>query len=136
MMNDSTQTFPATLEGLSTATQFLQSALDGAGCSEKVKTSMMVAMDEIASNIVYYSGSSEFTIELLPIENPSRLKLTFFDAGKPFDPLNEAAEPDVTLPLEKRDIGGLGLFMVKKMMDEVSYENVDGRNVLTLVKNF
>jgi len=130
------RTFPATIEGLEKATAYLREYLETRNAEPKVRSQLMICLDEIASNIVHYSGASEFTIELLPIENPSRLKLTFFDTGKPFDPLNEAAEPDVTLSAEERNIGGLGLFMVKKMMDEVSYENVGGRNALTLVKNF
>jgi len=131
MMNDSTQTFPATLEGLSTATQFLQSALDGAGCSEKVKTSMMVAMDEIASNIVYYSGAKEF--ELAVSFSDDSVRVVFADSGAAFDPLG-AEDPDISLPAEKRGIGGLGLLMVKRMMDELHYVHDGDRNVLTLVK--
>ena len=129
------RTFPATIEGLAEATAHLRAYLETRNTDPKTRSQILICLDEIASNIVNYSGASEFTIELLPIENPSRLKLMFFDTGRPYDPL-QRADPDVTLSVEERDIGGLGLFIVKKMMDEVSYENVEGKNVLTLVKSF
>lgn len=135
MADSERKTFPATVEGLKEATTYLRAYLETRNAEARVRSQLLVCLDEIASNIVNYSGASEFTIELWPIENPSRLKLIFFDAGTPYDPLKHE-DPDVTLSAQERDIGGLGLLMVKKMMDEVSYENVDGRNVLTLVKNF
>ena len=65
---------------------------------------------------------------------PERLELTFIDKGIPYNPL-ENKDPDVTLDIEKRKIGGLGIFLVKEMMDEVSYEYADGKNILKLKKN-
>ena len=61
--------------------------------------------------------------------------LTFLDRGRPYDPLAKA-DPDITLPTEERQVGGLGIFMVKKMMDELTYEYKDGRNILKLRKNY
>ena len=66
---------------------------------------------------------------------PERLELTFIDKGIPYNPL-ENKDPDVTLDIEKRKIGGLGIFLVKEMMDEVSYEYADGKNILKLKKEF
>ena len=65
---------------------------------------------------------------------PERLELTFIDKGIPYNPL-ENKDPDVTLDIEKRKIGGLGIFLVKEMMDEVSYEYADGQNILKIKKN-
>jgi len=130
-MNDCMKKFPATLEGLSAATQFLQSSLNDAGCSEKTKSSLMVAMDEIASNIVYYSGAKEFEVDVSFSDDSVRV--VFSDSGTAFDPLGKD-DPDVSLPAEHRDIGGLGLFMVKRMMDELHYVHDGDRNVLTIVK--
>jgi len=135
MTESEKRTFPATLAGLEEATVYLRGYLESRKTEPKTRAQLLVCLDEIASNIVNYSGSSEFTIELWPIDNPSRLKLIFFDAGRPYDPLQHE-DPDVTLPAAERDVGGLGLLMVKKLMDDVAYANVDGRNVLTLVKNF
>ena len=67
-------------------------------------------------------------------ESPHTATITFMDSGLPFNPLAKA-DPDVTLPAEKRRIGGLGIFMTKKLMDDVTYEYADGRNILTLRKN-
>lgn len=127
-----TRTFPASLEGLAHATQFLQRRLDAGDCAEKTKAAMMVAIDEIASNIVRYSGAPDFTVQV--VFDDESVRVIFSDAGKEFNPLAKE-DPDVTLSITERAIGGLGLFMVKRMMDEVSYDYVDGRNVLTLRKS-
>ena len=74
------------------------------------------------------------TIRVQIEEDPLAVILTFIDKGKPYDPLAKE-DPDVTLAAEDRQIGGLGIFMVKKSMDNVSYEYNEGRNVLTLKKN-
>ena len=66
-------------------------------------------------------------------DDPVTVTLTFIDQGVPYDPLKRK-EPDVTLPAEERDIGGLGIFLTKKTMDDVSYEYKDGQNILTLKK--
>ena len=127
-----TRAFPASLEGLADATKFLLRRLDAADCAEKTKSAMMVAIDEIASNIVRYSGAPDFTVRVV-VEDAS-VSVIFSDAGKKFNPL-EKKDPDVSLSVDERAIGGLGLFMVKRMMDEVTYDHVDGRNVLTLRKS-
>ena len=126
-----TRAFPASLEGLADATLFLQRRLDAAECAEKTKSAMMVAIDEIASNIVRYSGAPDFTVQVVVEE--SSVSVVFSDAGKKFDPLAKE-DPNVSLSADERAIGGLGLFMVKRMMDEVKYDYVDGRNVLTITK--
>jgi len=130
-MKDVKRTFPATLEGLSAATRLLQNSLEEAGCVENVKSSLMVAMDEIASNIVFYSGARDFDLSVSFPED--FVKVVFADRGKAFDPL-KAEVPDVSLPAEKRDVGGLGLFMVRRMMDEFHYVHEGDRNVVTLLK--
>ena len=127
-----TRAFPASLEGLADATQFLQRRLNAAECAEKTKSAMMVAIDEIASNIVRYSGAPDFTVQVV-VEEAS-VSVVFSDAGKKFNPLAKE-DPDVSLSADERSIGGLGLFMVKRMMDEVTYDYVDGRNVLTFRKS-
>ena len=66
-------------------------------------------------------------------EDPLAAIITFIDSGMPYDPLARP-DPDVTLPAEEREIGGLGIYMVKKSMDNISYEYKDGKNILTIKK--
>jgi len=130
-MDDVKQTFPATLDGLSGATCFLQGYLKEAGCLGKVAAALMVAMDEIASNIVHYSGASDFSLSVSCPDDS--VCVVFSDNGRSFDPLGRE-DPDISLSVEEREIGGLGLLMVKRMMDEVRYVREDDRNVLTIRK--
>ena len=118
-----TRAFPCTEEGVIGA----QAYLEAASAAPKA----MVVLDEIVSNIVRCSGASGFTVGL--DQTPEGLKMVFSDDGKPFDPTCEVKEPDVTASAEERDIGGLGIFMVKKMSRSVAYERRDGQNVLTVV---
>ena len=96
----------------------------------KLSMKLLVAVDEIYSNIVRYSGAAEAQVRLVKEEDT--LRLIFSDNGKPYNPL-EAKEPDITASVEDRAVGGLGIFMVRKMMDSVEYMYKDGRNVLTLM---
>lgn len=127
-------TFDATIDGLAKAMATLEESLDGAGCPMSAKTKLMVAMDEVASNIVHYSGAPDFDVEIDFPENPDAVRISFSDAGKAFNPLTEASAADMTAKLEDRQIGGLGMFMVKKMMDNVEYVHENGRNILTISK--
>ena len=108
-----------------------------AGASEAKIISVDVAIDEIFSNIIFYSGLNEDEKALIRVmvedDNEKMITLEFVDTGRPFNPL-ERPEPDVTKPAEEREIGGLGIFMVKKSMDHVSYRNEDGKNILTIMK--
>lgn len=127
-------TFDATIEGLAQAMSTLEETLVNAGCPIAAKTKLMVAMDEIASNIVHYSGAPDFDVEIDFPENPNAVRISFSDTGKAFNPLTEAQAADITVPLAERQVGGLGMFMVKKMMDNVSYVHENGRNILTISK--
>ena len=127
-------TFDATIEGLAKAMSTLEETLVNAGCPIPAKTKLMVAMDEIASNIVHYSGAPDFDVEIDFPENPNAVRISFSDTGKAFNPLTEAQAADMTVPLAERQVGGLGMFMVKKMMDNVSYVHENGRNILTISK--
>ena len=96
----------------------------------KIANKIHIVFDEIYANIVSYSGATRASVSY-HIEN-EKLTLVFIDNGTPYNPL-EAAEPDTTLSVEERQIGGLGIFMVKKMTEQMEYEYADGNNVLTLV---
>ena len=118
-----TRTFSCTEEGVIGAQTFL-----GAVCDAPKP---MVVLDEIVSNIVRCSGAKSFEMGL---EKASEgLTMVFSDDGKPFDPTCEAKEPDVTASAEKRGVGGLGIYIVKKMSKSVAYRRDAGRNILTVL---
>ena len=120
-----------TLDKLPEATSFFEDILSAADAPMKVIAQVNVAVDEIFSNIARYSGATAATLGCSLADG--RITLRFSDNGRPYDPTGKP-DPDTTLSAEERDIGGLGIFMVKKIMDEVTYEYVDGLNILTLVK--
>ena len=121
-MNGIERTFDASQEGLLDA----QSLLEEFGDNPKAA----VIQDEIISNIVRCSGAHTFTVKL--IRNGNDLTMVFKDGGKAFDPLTDIADPDVKASVEDRGIGGLGIFMVKKMAKSVAYERVNDQNILTV----
>ena len=95
-----------------------------------------LAIEEIFVNIASYaypSGSGDVTITADVSGVPKTLTVAFQDSGTPFDPLAKE-DPDITLPIEQRRIGGLGIFLVKEYMDDVSYRYADGKNILTIKK--
>ena len=130
-------TVSAIVDNVKAVTRFVNERLDGLGCSERIRIQVDVAIDEIFSNIVRYAynpktGPATVCVEVE--ENPLSVVITFIDHGVPFDPLAED-QPDTTrLPKGKRPIGGLGLFMVRKTMDDVTYQYKDGQNILSIRK--
>ena len=101
---------------------------------ERIASQLMIAADEVFSNIAAYAyPGTTGPVTVSAEQNGSLLQLTFSDAGRPFDPLGNT-EPDITLPLEKRNIGGLGIFVVKKLMDKVEYRRENDCNILVLTK--
>ena len=112
---------------------FVEERLGQAGCNSEIFSELMVAVDEITANIISYSGSPDIEVVFELGRNPSVVRLTFVDSGKPYNPL-EHNDPDVTASAEEREIGGLGILIVKRLMDEVFYEWRDGRNILQLRK--
>ena len=126
----------ATLENLDAVMAFVDKQLEEAGCSMKTQMQIDLAVEEVYVNIAHYAYNPEVggvTIRVQIEEDPLAVILTFIDKGKPYDPLAKE-DPDVTLAVEDRQIGGLGIFMVKKSMDNISYEYNEGRNILTLKK--
>ena len=118
-----------TMESVPLVAAFVEEHLEKFEVPAKLSAKLMVAVDEIYSNIVRYSGASEAQIRL--VKEEELVQLIFRDNGEPYNPLNEKA-PDVTASAEDRAIGGLGIFMVRKMMDNVEYEYTNDRNKLTL----
>ena len=109
-----------------------------AGCPIKTQMQINIAVEEIFVNIASYAYAPEtgiVRIRLQAVKDPARALITFEDSGVPYDPLAKE-DPDVTLSAEERKIGGLGIYMVKQSMDHVRYEYKDGKNILTLEKEF
>lgn len=129
-------TVDATLDNLEVVQNFVSEELETQGCSMKVMMQIEIAVEEIYVNIVHYAYNPEIgkaTIRCEVTDNPMQVIIQFMDSGIPFDPLAKE-DADITLSAEEREIGGLGIFMVKQSMDEVSYEYVEGKNVLTIKK--
>ncbi len=127
----------ARAENLEKVIQFVDQELETADCPIKAQMQIEIAVEEIFINIANYAynpdtGSAVIRVEVA--DDPVSVKLVFIDKGVPYDPLAKK-DPDITLSAEERDIGGLGIFMVKKNMDEIHYEYKDGQNILTLIKN-
>lgn len=118
------------LETMGKINEYVDNQLEIHNIPMKVGFKLRVVIDEIYSNIVFYSGSSETGMDLYVEEN--KLHLNFSDDGTPYNPLN-AKEPDIHAPAEDRDIGGLGVFLVRQLMDEVNYTYEDGKNVLKMM---
>lgn len=129
-------TMEAEVQNIQKIIDFIDNALDEWGATVKTKYQIDVAADEILVNISHYAYApnvGEVTVQLDLDEATRMLSIVFTDAGMPFDPLQKP-DPDVTLPKEQRQIGGLGIFIVKKIMDAVDYRREGGRNILTLHK--
>lgn len=96
-------------------------------------TMINTALEEVFVNVAKYAYDDNGTVEVSLTNDKKKVIFVFKDSGKPFNPL-EKADPDINASSDEREIGGLGIFMVKKIMDEVSYEYKDNHNILTLVK--
>ncbi|MGN1099036.1 MAG: SpoIIE family protein phosphatase [Christensenellales bacterium] len=114
---------------IETVTDFLSATLEKWETPVKLANKAKIAVDEIYSNVVYYSGAT--TAEIILTKKCERLEIRFEDDGKAYDPTT-AKEPDVTLSAEEREIGGLGIFMVKRMAADIDYKYQNGKNVLVL----
>lgn len=127
----------ATVENIAAVTAFVDEQLEELDCPMKTQLQVDVAIDELFGNIAHYAYNPEVgaaTVRVEVTENPLAVVITFIDNGVPYDPLAKA-DPDVTLSAEEREIGGLGIYMVKKSMDDISYEYKNGQNILRIKKH-
>lgn len=127
----------AVVENLDEVLGFIDEHLDAADCSPKVAMQIRLAAEEIFVNVASYAYQPEKGKAIVRVEiteDPLTVAITFIDHGIPYDPLKKA-DPDITLSAEERDIGGLGVFLAKKTMDDVTYEYKDGQNILKLKKS-
>ena len=131
-------TIEASVSNLDDVLAFVDARLEEAGCGMKTQMQIDVAVEEIyvnISNYAYASGRGMATIAVDIDKDKKQIIIEFRDSGMEFDPLAKP-DPDTTLSAQERQIGGLGIYMVKKSMDDVTYTRSDGQNILTLYKNF
>ena len=97
-------------------------------------TLINTALEEIFVNVAKYAYDDTGFVEVTLSNDKSSVKFVFRDSGKPFNPLAKQ-DPNITASSDEREIGGLGIYMVKQIMDEVTYDYINNQNVLTLIKN-
>lgn len=127
---------PAETESLEQVNAFLEEELERRGCPMKSRLQVALAVEEIFVNIASYAyrpetGEAEIGVDA--VGDPPTVTIRFLDHGKPFNPMDKP-DADTSLPAEERGIGGLGILLVKKSMDHVTYSYEDGKNILTIKK--
>ncbi len=137
---NNTLVISATLENLEALMAHGRDAATACGMDTKTIARVELALEEVLVNVINYAYAPDQdhiseNIELdCSWDNNKSLTITVTDQGPAFDPLNRP-DPDTTLSVDDRAIGGLGIFLTKEMMDDVSYERSRGKNILTLVKH-
>ena len=129
-------TIAATVDNIAAVTDFVNEQLEVLNCPIKAQMQIDIAIDELFGNIAHYAyhpAVGKATVRVEVLEEPLAVVITFIDNGIPYDPLVKE-DPDVTLSAEERSVGGLGIYMVKKTMDEIAYEYKDGQNILKIRK--
>ena len=127
-------TLAVSAESAAAANAFPEEVLTRLGCPLDVVTKINIAVDEIFSNIIKYSGGSEVTIECGTVGEDTAV-VRFTDDGRPYDPL-QASDPDTSKPIDEREAGGLGIYLVKNMMDNLRYEYRGNKNILIIEKKY
>ena len=143
MRREETRSYPALVEQWDEALAFLEGLLEEVEASPKAQMQLLIAIEELFVNVAHYAYTEtdvpqkERTVRLdVIIEDGAEGRVatvTLTDGGIPYDPLAKP-DPDITLSAEERQIGGLGIYMVKKSMDDMRYVYQDGQNVLTVIK--
>ena len=127
-------TIPACIQHLGDLLDFLSEQMDAAGIGAAQKHAIAIVAEEVFVNISSYAyapGEGDTTVSM--DIGADSIALEFSDSGKPYDPLSHE-DPDTALSTDEREIGGLGILIVKKMMDQVEYRHEGGRNILSLIK--
>ncbi len=129
-------TVEAELSNIPAVTEFVDAQLQKLCCPFKAQTKLDIAIDELFSNIARYAysgGKGEVKLETAFNEADRTFSITFTDSGIPYNPLQKD-DPDTSLAADEREVGGLGIFMVKNMVDDIFYRYKDNKNILTIVK--
>lgn len=131
-------TLDATVENLPEVTEFITASLEERDCPLKITMQVELVIEEIFMNVASYAYCPDVgivTIQKSFDKEPRALNLTFIDAGHPYNPL-EHKDPDTSLGVDEREIGGLGIFLIKKNVDAISYERRNNKNILSIKKFF
>lgn len=129
-------TLPAKTENLDEVLDFVNQQLEAQGCSMRAQLELDIAIEELFVNIANYAYIPEEGSVTIQVEfKGDMVSVIFIDGGTPYNPW-EREDPDITLSAEERKIGGLGVYMVKKSMNHVDYIHQDGKNILTIQKQF
>jgi anti-sigma regulatory factor (Ser/Thr protein kinase) len=123
----------ANVDNLDTVLEFISAELAKTGCPVKTRTQIAVAAEEIFVNIAHYAYKPATGMAAVRVSVNGDIKIEFEDAGHKYNPLDKD-DPDVTAPADEREIGGLGIYMVKNLMDDIEYRYENGKNVLFLKK--
>ena len=115
---------------------FVDEVCEDMGCDMETTMRMNLAIEEAVVNVIDYAYPSGTvgSVDINVTVYDNHMEFVISDSGTPFDPTKKE-DVDISLPVEERRIGGLGIHLVKQLMDKISYERKDGRNVLTLIKN-
>ena len=130
------KTFPAKTESLSDVLSYVEETLEQFECPMKIQTALCVAIEEVFVNVAHYAypeSAGDMTLHIGFDEKTRAITFRMTDKGVPFDPLKKP-DPDITLSAEEREIGGLGIFITKKTMDQITYAYNNGENVLIMIK--
>jgi anti-sigma regulatory factor (Ser/Thr protein kinase) len=130
------KTFPAQTEALSDVLGFVEQELENFDCPVRIQMAICVALEEVFVNVAHYAypeSCGEVTLYIDFDKESRNVTFRMIDKGIPFDPLKRP-DPDITLPAEEREIGGLGIFIAKKTMDFITYAYENGENILTMIK--
>ena len=126
-------TVKASIDNLNEVLNFVNEDLEQHNCPPDLQTQIGIAVEEIFMNIANYAYNPASGNVAICISTGEKAVIRFEDTGKPYTPLAQPA-PDLDKPLMEREIGGLGIFLVKQLMDNVAYAHVDNKNILTIEK--
>ena len=127
-------TIDATVDHLEAMTDFVDATLEACGCAHRLQAQIVLAAEEIFVNIALYAyAAGTVGAVTVRVSVDREAVITFEDGGTPYNPLDKA-DPDISQDAEHREIGGLGVFMVKQIMDRVEYRHEAGKNILTMRK--
>ncbi len=134
-LNQEHLTLKNEVEELNKLPEFVESVCEKAGVDILLVTSLNLALEEAVTNVVLYAyQESKGLVDIDAVYDEKQIKFIITDSGIAFDPTKKEAV-DTTLGVEERSIGGLGIHLVRQIMDSVDYERVNEKNVLTLQKN-
>ena len=137
LIHEDEMTQEADLDKWERVSTFIEKSLINTDCTLRDSHKLLVSAEEIYTNIckfAYTPDKGDVTVRVSLYKDPMAVHITFLDHGVPFNPLKKE-DPDATLPAEDRKIGGLGLYLVKNLMDDLTYKYIDNTNILTLIKD-